>query len=90
MSQLPPNFGQMISNRLFTLVDSSLLVTIFNNNSAVMTNFWTGQYYDIVSLQCSQLQSLVGVIFLKDFHDPSLNLFCEVSEYMYQYNIRNN
>ena len=79
MSDLPPNFGQMISNRLFALVDDSLLVTIFNNNSAVLTNFWTSEFYDIVTLQCSQLQSLVGIIFLKEFYDPSLNLFCELS-----------
>jgi hypothetical protein len=90
MGDLAPNFSQMISNRLFTLVDDSLLVTIFNNNSAVLSNFWTTEYYDIATLECSKFESLVGIIFLKEFYDPALNLFCELSQYIYQYKVRNN
>jgi hypothetical protein len=90
MSDFPANFSQMISNRLFTLVDDSLLVTIFNNNSAVLSNFWTTKYYDIATLECNKLESLVGIIFLKEFYNPTLNLFCELSQYMYQYKVRDN
>lgn len=88
--QLPSDYGSYISDRLFTIVDQNLLVTLYNNNSAILSNFWTKQYYGIVTLQCNQLKQLVGVLYIKDFMDPSLYLFCEESEYLYQYKIRLN
>ncbi len=57
-----PNY---INNRLFTIVDQSLLVTIYNNNSVLLSNFWDSQFYDIINFTCSQLQSVVGSIYIK-------------------------
>lgn len=54
--QLPSDYGSYISDRLFTIVDQNLLVTLYNNNSAILSNFWTKQYYGIVTLQCNQLK----------------------------------
>lgn len=51
-AKLNQNTSSFINNRLFTIVDQQLLVTLYDNGSAILSNFFSSQYYDIVSVNC--------------------------------------
>lgn len=53
-----------------------MLVTIYNNNSVILTNVWTEEIYNQINITCNNPTSLFGAIYTKKFYDPVLYLLC--------------
>lgn len=78
----------VVKRNLFGLIKDGYVVSILQNNTVLLVNIKKRLIVDVVTMNCNFSNSTNGDIYIREFYDPFLLLFCEQSSSIFQFIVR--